>query len=232
MVEFQQTDVDVENLVLGYQSLALPEPAPEQSQTDSDEHAEIERLKAENERLSEELRVTMDTMGRMLNEYSSMFAGGAENDVDKGQLMKLLVNTEPDAEPVLADKDEVEAQSVNEADSSASDVNAEKPPEEDAVLADLDKAVADESKAETQDEFPSDGLADEVRLMDAEESMMDNLAGVDIEIPDAGTSEDIAQVEPESLEDEWSKLLAEEAESTDTETAEGGIDGKTQRDGG
>lgn len=38
---------------------------------------ELEALRAENLRLSDELRVTMDTMSRMLNEYSNMFAGAA-----------------------------------------------------------------------------------------------------------------------------------------------------------
>ena len=41
------------------------------------DHAEIEALRAENTRLSEELTVTMETMSRMLNEYSTLFAGGA-----------------------------------------------------------------------------------------------------------------------------------------------------------
>ena len=38
---------------------------------------ELERLRQENRRLSEELTITMETMSRMLNEYSSVFAGHA-----------------------------------------------------------------------------------------------------------------------------------------------------------
>ncbi len=37
--------------------------------------SELEALRQENKRLSEELSVTMETMSRMLSEYSSMFAG-------------------------------------------------------------------------------------------------------------------------------------------------------------
>ena len=40
------------------------------------DRAEIEALRAENLRLSEELTVTMETMSRMLSEYSTLFAGG------------------------------------------------------------------------------------------------------------------------------------------------------------
>lgn len=39
---------------------------------------EVERLRGENDRLSEELRVTMDTMSRMLNEYSTIFSKDAD----------------------------------------------------------------------------------------------------------------------------------------------------------
>jgi hypothetical protein len=37
--------------------------------------AELEHLRKENKRLSDELTITMETMSRMLNEYSTMFAG-------------------------------------------------------------------------------------------------------------------------------------------------------------
>lgn len=40
--------------------------------------AELEALRRENTRLSEELAVTMDTMSRMLSEYSGMFADSGE----------------------------------------------------------------------------------------------------------------------------------------------------------
>ncbi|MBT2972254.1 MAG: hypothetical protein KME51_20420 [Candidatus Thiodiazotropha sp. (ex Ctena orbiculata)] len=77
-VHLQQLDVDVENLVLSYQGLGVPDSVGKSDQGSVTEDSEdIAKLKEENERLSEELRVTMDTMGRMLNEYSTMFSGGA-----------------------------------------------------------------------------------------------------------------------------------------------------------
>lgn len=41
------------------------------------EHEEIELLRTENQRLSDELRTTIETMSRMLSEYSTMFSGEA-----------------------------------------------------------------------------------------------------------------------------------------------------------
>jgi hypothetical protein len=47
----------------------------------SADHAELDALRAENLRLSNELKINMETMSRMLNEYSAMFAGGQPGDV-------------------------------------------------------------------------------------------------------------------------------------------------------
>ena len=52
--------------------------------------AELQRLQDENARLSEELRITMDTMGRMLSEYSSMFAGGEGEELDKEKMIAMF----------------------------------------------------------------------------------------------------------------------------------------------
>lgn len=50
-----------------------PRPALQAEPVDT---AELEALRKENERLSDELTITMETMSRMLNEYSTMFSGG------------------------------------------------------------------------------------------------------------------------------------------------------------
>ncbi|HEB95087.1 MAG TPA: hypothetical protein ENI96_01490 [Sedimenticola thiotaurini] len=52
--------------------------------------AELQRLQDENARLSDELRITMDTMGRMLSEYSSMFAGGEGEELDKEKMIAMF----------------------------------------------------------------------------------------------------------------------------------------------
>jgi len=67
---------DVQSLIsLYWQHMAEREVSPhsQQEQVGNFDASEFERLNEENARLSEELRVTMNTMARMLNEYSSMF---------------------------------------------------------------------------------------------------------------------------------------------------------------
>lgn len=59
--------------------------------------AELDALRAENKRLSDELRITMETMSRMLNEYSTMFSGAPAYEAAPIQ--------PPAAEPVQAAAD-------------------------------------------------------------------------------------------------------------------------------
>jgi hypothetical protein len=71
-----QFDMDLEAALAPYYELegggivVAPEPPDE-------DVSALETLRVENQRLSDELRVTMETMSRMLNEYSTMFSGGS-----------------------------------------------------------------------------------------------------------------------------------------------------------
>jgi len=65
-------DDDVRAAVAPYQELP---PAGGEGDVGPIDVAELERLRAENQRLSHELRVTVETMSRTINEYSAMFAG-------------------------------------------------------------------------------------------------------------------------------------------------------------
>jgi hypothetical protein len=62
-----------------YHALGAATQAVEAAQADTDS-AELEALRRENTRLSEELRITMETMSRMLNEYSTMFSGSGQTE--------------------------------------------------------------------------------------------------------------------------------------------------------
>ncbi|MES9991122.1 MAG: hypothetical protein ABW098_04175 [Candidatus Thiodiazotropha sp.] len=266
-VHLQQLDVDVENLVLGYQGLGAPESTATSEQGPATEESEdINKLKEENERLSEELRVTMDTMGRMLNEYSTMFSGGVEPTTDtaapvadtadagqpQGESAEPSVESEVEestqqqttaaAESML---DELPAEAVSstsaldteipdfnaeemeqssyleETDTSAEEDSAQTQTAENASL-DEDAAEADEDVSEIIDEVME--LADEM-IEETEnqaqtetensvgESMVDDLEKIDIEIPDeAEALADSSEFEAGSLEEEWAKLLEEDAE--------------------
>ena len=52
--------------------------------------AEIKQLQEDNTHLKEELRVTMDTMGKMLSEYTSMQSGEEQEPPDSSLIKKML----------------------------------------------------------------------------------------------------------------------------------------------
>ncbi|RLJ15751.1 hypothetical protein DJ030_17940 [bacterium endosymbiont of Escarpia laminata] len=207
VVAFEQIDIDMENLVVGYQALELPEGAGATggavSGTDGAEDGETERLKAENERLSDELRVTMDTMGRMLNEYSSMYAGSSDNNIDKGHILGKFQreSVEEKEEDKTEDELDVVIEDVAEVEIS-----------EDELIVDVDELEpGPESESEPE---PEPELEDVLVLADDDEALVDGLDPVDIEIPDVTDLEvEESVAEAGSLEDEWAKLLEEEADA-------------------
>ena len=231
-VTLQQVDVDVENLVLAYQALNVPNAPgkPAQPAAGTVDDGEMQRLKEENERLSDELRVTMDTMGRMLNEYSSMFAGGSGDNYEKARVQApdaespdgdAALNedaaTAVDIDP-LEDKDfaipdytseEVMEDStpVGEWSGDAQDVDGSDVIDEVSGIIDEVMGIADDMSQETPPEPAEDRPAPE------SESLLDDLEQVDIEIPeevDVGAAGG-EQAEAGSLEEEWAKLLEEDA---------------------
>lgn len=74
-----QFDIDLATALVPYQELRGNGGAVA-GEPDEVDPSELNALRAENKRLSDELSVTMGTMSRMLNEYSTMFAGGAPGE--------------------------------------------------------------------------------------------------------------------------------------------------------
>ncbi len=77
-----QVTIDVENHTAGCLALAprgeaVQGDAPEPAEGGAESDSEVAGLREENERLEQELRITMETMTRMLDEYSTMFGGDA-----------------------------------------------------------------------------------------------------------------------------------------------------------
>ncbi len=88
---FENMAVEYENAVNPYRILEPPQSEGGGGQAVGiDESPEMSRLKQENKRLSEEVRITMETMGRMLNEYSAMFAGGGGEELDREKIKSMF----------------------------------------------------------------------------------------------------------------------------------------------
>lgn len=100
---------------------------------DEDQSAELKRLQEENGRLSQELAISMDTLGRMLSEYSSMYAGGTGEELDKEKMLEMFraeaiaAATGPDqspAEPAVTAGESGTEETVGEVERSSGDSTA------------------------------------------------------------------------------------------------------------
>jgi hypothetical protein len=232
----QQTDVDVENLVLSYQGLGNSKDPKAAAPVSSDDDEELEHLRTENKRLSDELKVTMDTMGRMLNEYSTMFADGSDFSVKVSGMSQSAPEGVPtesvESEPAQEFVEETEIEPQADAREQAQD----EPVAEENLQSDVDEEVSEiidevmemademihEVEAQEADPIQSEPNTDETVLIEkpnlAEESaqtgesMVDDLSKIDIDIPDVDADTlDSSEFEEGSLEEEWAKLLEEES---------------------
>jgi hypothetical protein len=257
-IYLQQIDVDVENLVLSYQSLGGMVSGGDNHTAGDGE--EVEALKTENARLAEELKVTMDTMGRMLNEYSTMFADGDEGFPGSAGATKesgaqaepspaapevAAIEEMPASEPFKADqaeekaKDEVVIPDMTEEELSESslleEATEDSEPEPSVEMADdVDEEVSeiidevmeiaddmihenDSSIVEPVTDSEPESTAEPLTESTSEteqigESMVDDINSIDIEIPEVESTEvEQSEFVPGSLEEEWAKLLEEEA---------------------
>lgn len=110
-VVFENLNIDLESVVGLYRKLEPPGLGGGESSNEAeqvDESEEIRRLTIENKRLSDEVGITMQTMSRMLDEYSSMFAGGATDGLDKEQIIQQLKGDAGEAEGDAAAEAELE----------------------------------------------------------------------------------------------------------------------------
>jgi lipopolysaccharide export LptBFGC system permease protein LptF len=80
-------DASVAELVDTYKSLKLkPVEAITKPSKADDNTDDLETLRAENASLTEELKITRETMSGMISEFGNMFGGGEDNDLDSNEV--------------------------------------------------------------------------------------------------------------------------------------------------
>ncbi|MCU7919679.1 MAG: hypothetical protein KZQ95_15170 [Candidatus Thiodiazotropha sp. (ex Epidulcina cf. delphinae)] len=207
-VHLQQMDVDVENLVLSYQNLELSEGAAAAVEAPSSDDEEVNHLRTENERLSDELRVTMDTMGRMLNEYSSMFSGGIDNMGG--------AKSQPAAAPAMEAADEAEtSDSAIESDQAGE----QQPIETDAEATPLaeEELLTDENTSQLDDDTViPDMTAEELQDSPYLEEESDRTLEGDLDQQEApSTAPSNLDESAEEVDEEVSEIIDEVMEIAD-----------------
>jgi hypothetical protein len=152
--------------------------------------SELEALRAENTRLSDELSVTMETMSRMLNEYSTMFAGGvpveaapiasligaAAADKVDDDAAEMGMDADPSV-PVSADEN-----AADEGPVDAPSYNSDSQGGIEVPFAEADCAASVEE--------PDLGDGDQLEDIDAVLAEVDSAASVEASDPDGGSQLD------------------------------------------
>ena len=180
-----QFDIDVVAALAPYFELrgvaegGVAEAAPADS-------SELEALRADNARLSEELTVTMETMSRMLNEYSTMFAG---NTVGGPAPIGVPVGSDAVASEESAYPDE--------GISTAPPQVVEEDVEVDLVVEDVEDLVDEDTPEEaaevTEGEMAGSDAADDPQIE------VGGDVDLAVESPDSGDTEDVMQDDIDAL---------------------------------
>ncbi|MDJ0834025.1 MAG: hypothetical protein QNJ69_10920 [Gammaproteobacteria bacterium] len=124
---------------------------------------QIAEIREDNERLSEELGITKQTMSNMISEFGNMFGGGADHELAKHEVMKQLsektqempplsaessVDSEP-ATPQQATDDEVAAQATEQVEQEEQPAQAPQPETTESAAED-EPAVAEHNDQATE----------------------------------------------------------------------------------
>lgn len=161
-----------------YRTLETSKPdQPEQAAGEPEDSEEMKRLRDENQRLAEELQITMTTMGRMLNEYTTLFSAGSGSDPDKKKMLEMFQPDNPVPESVEGETERAEPAMDDGAEASPSSVSTET----------AAGPVLEESGTEESTDLIAMPRTDEEEMEDASRLLDDLQLGV--EEPVDGTSD-------------------------------------------
>lgn len=86
-------DASVAELIEAYKELS-PVMPEENSSASAEQEEQLNDLREANEKLTEELTITKQTMGNMINEFGNMFGGGQENQLPEEEVIKKVQVTD------------------------------------------------------------------------------------------------------------------------------------------
>ena len=177
----KRSDVMLSNLPIAieastkpYLELNLTAVASEGADSDVDSE-DYQALQKQNQQLQDELAVSMETIGRMLSEYSSMFNTEDDADLDKNKIMEAFEIKEGDLEDGVdeeADQEEIEEIEDLDIDSGEEQIEVE------------DFEIEDETSVITDEEVPEELGAEPATEEDADDIDLDEVSVSDVDIDD------------------------------------------------
>ena len=140
----EQFDADLAAALIAYHQLQnTAAPAAEAPDVTVIDATELNDLRAENKRLADELSATMQTMSRMLNEYTSIFSGIAATPAAPiaghvATLEAAPADAAPAADPPGPESAEAVPEALQPVDGGGAEEAAGGPPDGDFAAADAD----------------------------------------------------------------------------------------------
>ena len=198
----KRSDVMLSNLPIAIEAstkpyLELNLTAVTSEGADSDVDLEdYKALQEQNQQLQDELAVSMETIGRMLSEYSSMFNTEDDADLDKNKIMEAFEINEGDLE------DGVDEEADQEETGEIEDLDIDSGEEQIEVE---DFEIEDEKSVITDVEVP-----EELEELGAEPATEEDADDIDLDEP---TVSDV------DIEDILDDVTADKTENTETEAA-------------
>jgi hypothetical protein len=183
--------VECEGVTEPYRSLEISTSSVEESEGDgeavvSDLSVELDMLREENERLTTELGVTMDTMGKMLSEYASMYGGGSGEAIDKAKMIETFrQDAGPEPEPdeaVVAAGQELPMEGAEDPGRLVEQVPAAAAPDMEQDEGEIDIFIGGEDETVAIDpQELADSSADETVALEVGEDEFEELEELDDE---------------------------------------------------
>ncbi len=170
-VNLMNLNMDVEALVSAYWSLLSGGAAGVAEAAPADD-GELQALRSENRQLQEELRITMETMSRMLDDYSSVFSGGATAEASGAPDLDELLAQEDDQQQATEPADPAEAGEQAEELMSLDDV-LDDGAQEEASLDDIDDILAETQSSQLHNRYQEGQKGTEVPA-DAEDDLLED----------------------------------------------------------
>jgi hypothetical protein len=194
--------------------------SPEDESVEAKDNGELQRLRIENQQLLEELQLTMNTLGNLLSQYSSM----CESDAGGGAqaMAQLLEKGEGEVQGVESAGEESAEVSAGDVDSDAEQAGAEgmvddlEPNWDEALTEQLVPGSADETKAEESGDESEpnwdEALTEQLETDSSDGAEVGENAAEAEPNWDEALSEQLEVGAAEELEPNWDEALSEQLE--------------------
>lgn len=163
-------DLALEAAVAPYWQLQGGAAAEVAAEVEPADNPELEHLRDENCRLSEELQITMNTMSRMLAEYSGMFRASADAVAAQAAAPPRAQSATEETEVSGATED-----SAAEAIAEPPEVDIAEPPDDPADLDSAPAAERDTAKTAAVDQVLAEATGDAQRHLAELQGMLDDI---------------------------------------------------------